>query len=142
MTDPLDGVINYLRSLRSDRRLLNLIYASVQRLEIAVSAQTDYMTAALAGLDTQMANLQTRLADEAQQLTDALANATLGTEDEAALNAAAARVQATAELVATLAQPSVVVDPSNPVTPDPITPDPTPDPVTPDPTPAPVDPTA
>lgn len=115
-------------------QLLERLVRGQERMEKAMSAASDYMKAALDSLDVQMKDLQTRLTADAQALKDAITGAQLGAEDEAALTAAADRVQATAVLVSQLDMPT-------PADPTPVDPTPTPaDPTPVDPTPAPVDP--
>jgi hypothetical protein len=115
---------NIFSKWRTNNALLTEINRSVHRQEIALSAQSEYMTTALTSLDVQMSNLQTRLAAEAAALAVAIETAQLSVEDADALNEAAARVQATADLVGTLAQPTAVADPDVPdVTADPLEPD-------------------
>ncbi len=92
-----------------------------------MSAASDYMTTALTSLDTQLTELQTRLAADAQELQDAIAALDLAGQDTTALTAAADRVSATATLVSGLAQPTAVTDETQPdavVEPIPVTSDP------------------
>lgn len=98
----------------SVKGILRLILAKLDRLENSVSAASEYMTTALADLDTQMVELQTRLSGDAQALKDAIAELDLAEADTAALTAAADRVSHTADLVSGLAQPSAVVDETQP----------------------------
>ena len=117
----------------SKRQLLVHIITRLDRMETAMTASSDYLTAALESLDVQMQGLQVRLTDEATQLKaaqDALAAALSNDASDAAaiqeaqgqLNAAADRVQATAVLVAGLAVPSQVADPAVPADADPVAP--------------------
>ena len=71
-----------------ERALLRLILSTVERVEKIVSAASDYMTTALASLDTQLTELQTRLAADAQELQDAIAALDLAGQDTTALTAA------------------------------------------------------
>lgn len=98
----------------SKRGILRRILAVVERTENLVTAASEYMHAALDSLDLQMQNLQIRLAADAANLAAALEEVQLAEEDRATLLEAAGRVQATAELVSTLAQPSAVADPAQP----------------------------
>jgi hypothetical protein len=110
----------------SKRGILRRILAVVERSETLVTAASDYMHAALDSLDLQLSNLQTRLAADAANLRAALEQVTLAEEDRATLLEAAGRVQATAQLVSNLAQPSAVADPAQPdVTAEPIPTEPT-----------------
>ncbi len=92
------------------RRILN----TVERVELMVSAASDYMVEALSGLDSQMEGLKARLQADAEALQNALSQLDLAEEDSAALVAAADRVNATAQAVSQLAQPSAVADPDQP----------------------------
>lgn len=111
-----DVLLDAVRALSrlSDRQLLERLVRTLDRMESSMSAASEYMTAALQSLDTQMQNLQIRLAEEAAELQAAVDAAAAGQLDTDALVAAAAKVQATAELVNTLGQPSAVVDPEDP----------------------------
>ena len=115
------------------RHMLVRLIRTLDRMELAMTASSDYLTAALESLDVQMQGLQARLTDEATQLKaaqDALAAALSNDASDAAaiqeaqgqLNAAADRVQATAVLVAGLAVPSQVADPAVPADADPVAP--------------------
>ena len=109
------------RGCLNKRELLCLILSTIERVELKLSAASEYMTAALESLDVQMNDLRTRLTGDAQTLADAIAALNLSQADSAALTAAADRVQATAVLVAGLAQPTAVADENQPdVTVDPI----------------------
>lgn len=99
---------------------LDAVLAASLRTEALMTAAKDYIEAALASLDVQMTNLQIRLTQDAEALAQALANAQIAAEDEAALVAAADRIQATAVLVNTLAQPTAVADPDDPAEADPL----------------------
>jgi len=83
-------------------------------METAISAASEYMTAALDSLDVQMRDLQIRLQEDAAELAAAIEALQNGELNEQALVAAADRVQATAVTVAGLAQPTAVVDPEQP----------------------------
>ena len=98
----------------SKRSLLLLILRTLERVENIVSTASEYMTNALASLDTQLTDLQTRLAGDAAALAAAIAALDLSQADSAALTAAADRVAATATLVSGLAQPTAVVDEAQP----------------------------
>jgi len=108
----LDAVSDLSRL--SDRQLLERLVRTQHRMEIAMSATSDYMTAALQSLDVQMEGLKTRLQEDAAELQAAVAAVAEGKADTAALSAAADRVQATAVAVAGLAQPTAVVDEEQP----------------------------
>lgn len=79
-----------------------------------MSAASDYMTAALESLDVQMSLLQQRMSGDAEYLAEQIRLVQEGQADTAALSEAAARVQRTAEVVATLDQPTAVADPEQP----------------------------
>ncbi len=98
------------------RQLLERILRSQERMELLMSQSLDDLRGALDGLDSQMESLKTRLAQEAAELRAALANQ----EDSAAIEAAAARIEATAQLVSGLAVPSAVVDPDDEATAGPL----------------------
>jgi PAB1-binding protein PBP1 len=96
------------------RAILRLILTTIEQVEKSVSAASDYMSTALTSLDTQLGELQTRMAADAQALQDAVLALNVSQADSAALSAAAARVSATADLVAGLDMPSAVADPAQP----------------------------
>lgn len=98
----------------SRREATRLILSALQRVETKLSATSDYMTTALTALDDQLTQLQGRLTADAQALQDAIASANLAAGDTTALQAAADRVKATADLVGGLAQPSAVADEGQP----------------------------
>lgn len=83
-------------------------------MENAISTSSEYMTAALESLDTQMGLLQQRMAGDAAFLAEQIRLVREGQADTVALDAAAARVQATAEVVAGLDLPSDVGNEDNP----------------------------
>lgn len=141
MTDADDRHFDAVTDLSrlSDRQLLERMVRNQQRMEMMMSAASDYMTAALSSLDVQMQNLQTRMSADAAALKAAVDAAASGQADTAALVAAADRVQQTAELVASLDQPSVVADPESPVEATPVDPEPAPADPAPVEDPAPVD---
>lgn len=111
--DELLDAVHRLSRL-SDRQLLERIARAQVRMEMTMSAASEYMTAALESLDTQLSDLQYRLQEDNAELQAAVEAAAAGALDTDALVAAASKVQATAELVATLSAPSVVVDPETP----------------------------
>lgn len=121
-SQPEDVLLDQVTDLSrlSDRQLIERLARGQQRLERALSSATDYMTAALDSLDVQMKDLQTRLQGDAAALAAAVEGLKQGQLDEAALSAAADRVQATAVVVAGLAQPTVVADPNTPNTAGPL----------------------
>lgn len=98
----------------SDRQILERVLRSIDRMETNMSAASDYMNAALESLDTQMRLLQERMSGDAEYLAEQIRLVQEGQADTAALSEAAARVQRTAEVVATLDQPSAVVDEEQP----------------------------
>jgi hypothetical protein len=116
VTDQDDRLLDAVADLSrlSDRQLLERLVRQTTRMEIAMSAASEYMTAALESLDVQMRDLKIRLTEDAAELQAAVQAVAEGQEDTAALSAAAARVQATAEAVAGLAQPTAVVDEEQP----------------------------
>lgn len=98
----------------STRQLLERLVRGQARMEMSLSAASDYMTAALESLDVQMRDLQTRLQADAANLAEQVRLVQEGQADTAALTAAADRVQATAVLVAGLDTPTAVADENQP----------------------------
>ena len=79
-----------------------------------MSASADFLTAALDSLDTQMVGLQSRMVADAVALNAALVAFQNSAGNTAALDAATSRINATANLVSSLAAPSAVADPGQP----------------------------
>jgi len=117
----LDAVSDLSRL--SDRQLLERLVRAVEGMEISMSAASDYMTEALASLDTQMEGLKNRIQADAEFLAEQVRLVQEGNADTAVLQTAAQRVMATATTVSQLAQPSVVADEEQPdVTAEPVQP--------------------
>lgn len=104
----------------SNRQLLERIARAQNRLEQLMSEASDYLNQALDGLDAQMQTLQQRLQGEADELMQAVQAAADAAGDTQAIQAAAGRVKATADLVSGLALPSEVADPQSPAEATPI----------------------
>jgi peptidoglycan hydrolase CwlO-like protein len=118
----LDAVTNLSRL--SDRQLLERLVRTTERLEVRQMADSDYINAALASLDTQLSDLGIRLGNQADELKRLADEETDYESLKAAVNAAADRVQADAVAVANMAQPTQVADPSTPVEATPVPTDP------------------
>lgn len=108
----LDGVTDLSRL--SDRQLLERLVRTTERMEVRHMADTDYINAALASLDTQLSDLGVRLQGQADELKRLAAEETDYESLKAAVNAAADRVQADAVAVSQFAQPTAVADPAQP----------------------------
>jgi hypothetical protein len=110
----LDGVQDL--SLLSDRQLLERLVRTTEKIEERMTVDEDYLKAAFNSLDVQWTDLQTRLAAQATQLQQALADETEYQSLKTTVNAIADKMQADAVAMSNTAQPSAVADPSNPAT--------------------------